>query len=950
MPLPNRQSAQISLALLVAITVTLAMLILTLVLIAQSYRGLENAKLAAAEESAQQLAVNINDRIEAITAPSRLALSLLEHDPLMTTPGLPARLQRLSALAAVLEQNDIVSAVFAGYDNGEFFLLRQVTRHTRPLFPDAPPQTAFLLQARSRDGGSINGSWHYFDSNLIQLAEIPRPDYRYDPRNRSWYQQTTEPGRTRLSPPYVFFTTRDIGLTLSRRVAEGVIGIDVTVTALSHQLAGFEHTPSTRIGIVNADRQVIAYSRPEELKAPGPYPNQMRELDTLTDDTLAQISQLDPAQGMVPFDHQERTWFGLALPVAGLDDGPLRILLAIPADELLVEVWDSLAHQTRIAVAISMFLLVLGWFLGHQVGKPLAQLAQRVSALSQFRFDTPVRVNSRILEASRLSSALEGMAGTIRSFQNIALTLNRGRNLEELLDDVLAQILHIIGQQQGAIYLYAPRQQRLNLAVNAGMPVPAGVPDIDVASDDSDLVRHLRPMMPGHPLIAVLRNRRQDLVGVLVIDMANTDPGKLSDDLVIFVEEIAGSAAVAIETRELIESQQAMLDGIIRLVANAIDAKSPYTSGHCERVPQLAQRLLDAAVASDQPPFRDFQMSEDEAYEFKLAAWLHDCGKITSPEYVVDKATKLETIHNRIHEIRTRFEVLHRDAEIQCLRRQLAGVSATDAERQRDREQARLQQEFAQVATANIGGEAMSDEAIAQLQRIAGRTWQRHFSDRLGLSRDEIERLQGQQESALPATETLLADRPEHLEPWGERLPPVTRDDPRNRWGFDMPLPAHAYNRGELHNLTVRRGTLTPEERFKINEHIVQTICMLDALPLPDRLANVPRLAGTHHERLDGEGYPCRLDAAALGIPERIMAVADIFEALTAADRPYKDGKTLTESLSIMVNMANERHIDAQVLELFIESGVYRQYAEACLSPGQIDTVDEAALVSRLAK
>lgn len=253
-----------------------------------------------------------------------------------------------------------------------------------------------------------------------------------------------------------------------------------------------------------------------------------------------------------------------------------------------------------------------------------------------------------------------------------------------------------------------------------------------------------------------------------------------------------------------------------------------------------------------------------------------------------------------------------------------------------------MQEEFDFIATANQGGEFMADESIEKIRSIGEQTWVRHFSDRLGLSPDEKNALEGCPERPLPCTETLLADKPEHLRPWGEHIPPVRKEDPRNRWGFDMELPEFAYNRGELHNLTVAKGTLTDEERFKINEHIVQTICMLDALPLPDRLANVPRLAGTHHERMDGQGYPCGLTAAEMGIPEKVMAVADVFEALTAVDRPYKQGKTLTESLTIMGRMVEEEHIDRAVFELFIRSGTYKRYARQHLQPGQIDHVDES--------
>ena len=196
--------------------------------------------------------------------------------------------------------------------------------------------------------------------------------------------------------------------------------------------------------------------------------------------------------------------------------------------------------------------------------------------------------------------------------------------------------------------------------------------------------------------------------------------------------------------------------------------------------------------------------------------------------------------------------------------------------------------------------------------------------------------------------EPLLADRDEHRVPWGDRTPPVAKDDPRNHWGFDMRLPAHASNHGELYNLSIRRGTLNDEERFKINEHIVQTIIMLSALPFPRQLRRVPSIAGNHHEKMDGSGYPRRLGQEALSIPERVMAIADIFEALTAADRPYKTPKTLSESVQILVFMARDKHVDGQLLRLFLSSGVYRQYAELFLRPEQIDELDVAYWLEQL--
>lgn len=929
----NRQSAQISLALLIASAITLGMLTLTVVLVAQSFRGMEQAKVTAAEATARQLATSVDDRINAITQPPATALAVLRHDSLTGASTLASRLERLPMVADILASSEIVSAVYAGYSDGDFFLVRKIRSSGTLQFPDAPPGSEYLLQSLERDGDTRVGTWQFYDAGLMLLENRVLPRYDFDPRQRPWFENAEGQTGLRLSSPYLFFTTGETGLTLSQAAAhvpDTVLGIDVTVTDLGAQLTELRQTPGSRIAIMNESGELLASAR------------EQGEADQVLRAALAERD----ASGVNRYTEEGRDWYGFSVPLSAMAGENLHIVIGIPADELLAEVWAALARQTVIAGAIALLLLVFGWFLGRQVGKPLEQLTDRVSQLSRFRFDTPIRSDSHIREASELSIALDDMAHTIRSFQNISTVLNRGQDLNQLLRDILEQIVSIVGQSRGAVYLYSKQEARLDLAVNQGLDLPEKLDSIGHSVDDVDLIQALRPKIAGHPVFAVLRNRRKKLIGVLIIEMEQGRQTQLSDDLIVFVDEIAGSAAVAIETRELIESQQALLDGIIRLVANAIDAKSPYTGGHCERVPKLAQMLAARAEASIEPAFARFQMTDDERYEFHLAAWLHDCGKITSPEYVVDKAVKLETIHNRIHEVRTRFEVLHRDAEIACLSARLAGRPEPEAAARRDRVQAQLQEDFAFLAHANQGGESMAEADVARVRQISERTWQRHFSDRLGLSGDEQLALANTPEPALPATEPLLADKPEHIRHWGDRVPPVHKDDPRNRWGFDMEPPAHAYNRGELHNLTIRYGTLTPEERFKINEHIVQTICMLDALPLPDRLANVPRLAGTHHERMDGKGYPCGLTADQMTIPEKIMAVADVFEALTAIDRPYKSGKTLNQSLSIMADMVRAGHIDGDVFRLFISSGTYLDYGQQFLRPEQIDEVDENRLMT----
>jgi len=326
-----------------------------------------------------------------------------------------------------------------------------------------------------------------------------------------------------------------------------------------------------------------------------------------------------------------------------------------------------------------------------------------------------------------------------------------------------------------------------------------------------------------------------------------------------------------------------------------------------------------------------------------VAAWLHDCGKVTTPEYVVDKATKLETIHDRLHEVRMRFEVLKRDAQIASLQAIANGEDEQSARHRLAVEWQQIDDDFAFVASCNEGGEYMAPERLERLQAIARRTWLRTLDDRIGISQEEKLRKAATPVATLPVVEPLLADRPEHriARPARDGL---TDDDPR---GFRMPVPALLYNRGELYNLSVGRGTLSEEERYKINEHIVQTLIMLKQLPFPRHLRQVPEIAGGHHEKMDGSGYPRRLRGEEMKPLTRMMAIADIFEALTAIDRPYKKGKTLSEAIAIMSRMQQEQHIDADLFALFLRSGVYLDYARTFMRPEQIDAVDIDRVLGR---
>jgi HD-GYP domain-containing protein (c-di-GMP phosphodiesterase class II) len=377
-------------------------------------------------------------------------------------------------------------------------------------------------------------------------------------------------------------------------------------------------------------------------------------------------------------------------------------------------------------------------------------------------------------------------------------------------------------------------------------------------------------------LTVPMKDHTGAVIGVLQLINAKNADGSVrafshSDQQL--VESLASQAAIVLNNRQLVEQLETLFESLINLINTAIDEKSPYTGGHCDRVPVLTMMLAEAASRTKEGPLADFAMSEKDRYELKIAGLLHDCGKITTPVHVVDKATKLETLFDRLHLVDTRFEVLLRDARIAHLEGKLddtayaAEVAAIEADR-------------AFVHKTNTGGEFMDDASLERVRRIAARTWTENGKELAFLSADEVE------------------------------------------------------------NLSIRRGTLNAKEREIINHHIVMTIRMLEALPWPQHLTKVPEYAGGHHERMDGKGYPRGLTREQMSVPARVMGIADIFEALTARDRPYKPGKTLSESLTILGRMKLEHHVDPDLFDVFLREGVYLDYAQRFLEPAQIDRVD----------
>ncbi len=390
-----------------------------------------------------------------------------------------------------------------------------------------------------------------------------------------------------------------------------------------------------------------------------------------------------------------------------------------------------------------------------------------------------------------------------------------------------------------------------------------------------------------------LTNHENDVIGVLqLINAQHPETGEVipfSGEAQRLAESLASQAAISLTNQQLLFDLRNLLEKFIGVIADAIDEKSPYTGSHCRRVPEIAMLLADAVNATQKGRHRDTRFNDDELYEIKIAAMLHDYGKITTPVHVVDKATKLEAIFDRIHLIEGRFEILKRDLEIALLKQRLAERGEVDVDVRHchpfQAQLARLDDDFAFLKKCNLGSEFMSEQDRQRVAQISQLTWQNHR-------------------------------------------------------GKPQPM----LDENEHYNLTIAKGTLTQEERTEINAHVLTTIRMLEALPFPKNLRNVPEIAGGHHERIDGNGYPKGLTGEQMSVQARLMCIADIFEALTATDRPYKKAMSLSQTLTILGNMALEGHIDPDLFAVFVEEGVYLRYAERFLAPEQIDDVDLSSL------
>lgn len=884
-------------------------------------------------------------------------------------------------------------SVYIGYSDGRFFQVIDAAGDDRILTAhSAPVGTRFIVRTIT---GTLDRyeRWTFLDASQQVIGSSVVTDPSYDPRARPWYQGANRSTVT-YSDPYVFASLGEPGITASRKLNgnAGVFGADITLDALQRFVDDYDGIPDGGILIMDSQGRMLAASAvvlsplgisetveplsrvPESIRQ---FPQEVRRVNN--DDWLV----------------VQREW-------SRFGGCHWSIIAAVPENSLTASFVRLRRHVIIASTLLLALIIPIVLRISSSMSLVLSELAADAERVGRLEFiHTPVS-DSRILEFFHLSSGfavmkrelatrsdeLHSTLSKLEKLIELTIALSTERDVDHLCEMILEGARELSNADGGSLYLVDENQtvlgfrivlnQTLGFIQGGTSGVPITMPPVQLYRTDGSPNRNNVVTSCFHSETTVnianvsdaagfdfsgtrafdeangyrsisfltipLKPRGARIIGAMQlinsIDPETAEIVPFSPTIQRFVEALASGAAAALHNHDLIETQKNLFDSMIRFVAGAIDAKSPYTSAHCERVPEIALMLAEEAERATSGPLAEFSLGdEQERRAFRLGAWLHDAGKVTTPEFVVDKATKLETMYDRIHEICTRFEVLLRDAKLEMYQAVEAGTAREEAETRFRTVALELQEEFAFIAARNLGSESLSPEHKERIHRIARRRWLRHFDDRLGTSWNERSRYPdvsttGAADIDHPVEETLLADKAQHRIP---RMNDVTTA--YQQFGFTMDCPSLLYDRGEVHNLTIGRGTLTPEERFKINEHVIQTILMLEDLPFPPELRRVIEYAGTHHEALDGTGYPRGLTAEDLSIPARIMAIADIFEALTASDRPYKQAKSLSTAIEVLYQFKRDRRIDGDLFDLFLTSGAYRRYAERYLRPEQLDDV-----------
>lgn len=947
----------------IQITVLFTLLIVSIgsIIILFSHTQLTKLAEISTHQRYQQTGEAIAAELNSVTRTMASSVNILTKMPVTDAMTEPQRMAQLSNFIMVLQQNNYASSVYSAWDNGDFFILRRLTNQSRAVF-NSPARAQWLVQNYRFDVNPVQKKEFYLDNNQNVISSAIVSYDNYDPRTRTWYTLARSEQGLITSPNYIFKATGETGFTYSQLAdnQHAVIGLDVSLASLSGFLQQQGLPPGSQAAILSESGEVIASQPTRE------FDNQGRVKDENLSVLLPLLTQGDASNSRI-FTVNNQDWYGSVINIHSMEND-YRLAIATPATFLTADASSISNRSTLIAFLLLLLSLPVIWYFSRKISHPLLRLRKDAEEISKLRFEAEEHPGSRsiIEEIDDLHTAMAKMKQTLIKFISMGSMLTVKNNFTQQMQGLLTDTTEIADMTGGMVFLadqdasvFTPaafRWGEQNIDFSDIPPLTADHERCDAfwqilhgqtvsgvlttETIPASLEAFLLPHLPVRYVAVPMQTHDNHPMGFLLLFNTTVLTDKHENAKIQLINSLVGMLSVAIEAQHLLAEQKKLMKAFIKLIAGAIDEKSPYTGGHCQRVPVITKMLAQAAVDAREGPFADFTLSENEWDELYTACWLHDCGKITTPEAVVDKATKLELIYNRIHEIRMRFELLKREKEIAFLRQ--SPGKASDGTQALEETLRQLDDDFYFIARCNIGSEFLSDDALARINQIASYRWTRTLDDTAGVSQDELTRKKRQPVATLPVQEPMLADKEEHI----VYRPDVSKE--ADKYHFKLKKPMFQYNYGEIYNLSIRRGTLNDEERYKINEHIMQTIIMLDNLPFPRTMANVCTIAGGHHERVDGKGYPYQLDHTQMSVQVRMLAIADVFEALTAIDRPYKPGKLLSEALSIMASMVNEHHLDRELFILFLQSGIWHNYAQTYLDPEKTDSVNVSGLLAKV--
>ncbi|PMK02617.1 HD domain-containing phosphohydrolase [Vibrio sp. 10N.261.55.A7] len=939
-----------------SIHITSLFLVLTtlvgVVLIAISYNHSQALLAASAKEVSRENTRKLENAFKQSTGPIFTTLDFLAYSPVVEQPKSPITQKRwLSSIELIFQRNKSLTALYYALENGTFTILTPLRTNLDRENNQAPEKANLLIKITKLSGSN---EIYFLDGNHNQIGYTKTDDNDFDPRVRPWFINADADGEIRLTDPYRFYSMNKNGITLSRRSINGqsVIGADFTLDSLSNQISEIGFSSNSKMLLFDDDFQVLAHHQ-SGIDINQPIEQLNRAIEDSVFQPVVDKASDDPLHEEVSYNNI--LWSITLTPVALNNHVRLLLAEATPQDDLISNLVSMRNKQITVALSMLILSFLIVWFVAKRLANPLQNLVHLTDNIARFDFKKTRYPKSMIKEVTNLTQSIELMEHTLHDLLRLLRETASNQDFNLLAKTITHQSYLVTRAETILLFVHSEQDDKFVTAANHAIipfkieinsflrETPWLLTDlkkgeiIHLNQEDNALSKYRDYLYNSDIYFFPLLNREKQLVGVLTLGYERKITKQQSDKHA-FLRELLSFAEIAKDNIDQMEQQKEMLNAFIELIASAIDTKSPYTGSHCQRVPELT-KMLTKVVENDDKYFPQFSVTPKQREEIHLAAWLHDCGKVTTPEYVVDKATKLETIYDRIHEIRMRFELLKCQAEVDYWKALQQGEDEQSSKEVLSQLHQTLDKEFEFVASTNIGGESMSDADLTQLQTIGKRQWRRTLNDQLGVS--WIEKQRAEPAKTLPVMESLLSDKPVHQIQWSEGF------KPEEVWkeSFTLQPGDLKYNRGELYNLSITKGTLNREERFIINDHIIQTISMLRRLPYPEHLKNIPDIAGGHHERVDGNGYPRGLNEDQLSIPARIMAIADVLEALTSSDRPYKKGKQLSESIQIMTEMATTGHIDPKLYLLFLENQLDQDYADAFLTEKQRDDFDRDAHV-----